>query len=79
MVSSIISGVVAGAIFKQIWKRASRSGSKDAPKALESEFGLGEVLAAAAIQGAVFAGVKALVDRGGARLFQRATGEWPGN
>lgn len=80
MVSSLVSGALAGVIFKQVWKLVSpKSSSDDAPKALESEFNLGEVLIAAAIQGAIFAFVKALVDRGGARGFQRVFGEWPGN
>nr|WP_253905002.1 DUF4235 domain-containing protein [Arthrobacter sp. H14] len=34
---------------------------------------------AALIQGAVFALVKALIHRGGARTFEKVTGEWPGN
>lgn len=76
---SIVAGVVAGQVFKQVWKRASRSPQADAPKALESEYSMREVVAAAAVQGAIFATVKAVVDRGGARAFQRWTGEWPGN
>ncbi len=80
MVGSVVAGAVAGAVFKQVWKLVTpKSTSDDAPKALESEFGLKEVLAASAIQGAIFAVVKALVDRGGARGFQRVFGEWPGN
>ena len=38
-----------------------------------------DILIAATIQGAIFAAVKAAVDRGGARAFQRWTGEWPGD
>ena len=38
----------------------------------------GEILAAAALQGAIFAIVKALVDRSGAEGFRRLTGVWPG-
>ncbi len=37
----------------------------------------GEVLTAAALQGAIFAVVKAAVDRGGAAGVRRLTGEWP--
>ncbi|WP_084479294.1 MULTISPECIES: DUF4235 domain-containing protein [Nesterenkonia] len=37
------------------------------------------MLLAAAVRGALFACVKALVDRGGARTFQRLTREWPGD
>lgn len=79
LVNGVISGAVAGLLFKQIWKRLPSEHRDDAPKALESDFKLGEVLLGAAVQGALFAFVKALVDRGGARAFQRLTGEWPGN
>ncbi|HXV32803.1 MAG TPA: DUF4235 domain-containing protein [Gaiellaceae bacterium] len=74
---SVLSGLLAGAIFRQVWKRARDQ--DDAPKPRESEYGLGEVLAAAAIQGAVFAFVKAAVDRSGARAFEKLTGSWPGD
>jgi hypothetical protein len=79
LLSGIVSGAIAGAVFKQIWKRASPGHKEDSPKALESEYSLREVLLAAAIQGALFALVKALVDRVGARAFERATGSWPGD
>ena len=79
LLSGIVSGAVAAAIFRQIWKRASPGHQEDSPKALESEYSLREVLLAAAIQGALFALVTALVDRAGARAFERATGSWPGD
>jgi hypothetical protein len=79
LVSSVVGGLVAGAVFRQVWKRAAPGPTADAPKALESEYTLRQVLAAAAVQGAVFAVVKAAIDRGGARAFQRWTGEWPGD
>lgn len=34
---------------------------------------------AAAIQGMLYATIKALADRGGARAFERVVGEWPGD
>lgn len=77
--SSIIGGIVAGQIFKQVWRKATPGENADAPKALESEYSLRNILVAAAIQGAIFAAVKAMIDRGGARAFQRWTGEWPGD
>ena len=79
LVSSVVAGVVAGQVFKQVWKHATPGDQSDAPKALESEYSLREVLIAAVLQGAVFAAVKALVNRGGARAFERWTGEWPGD
>jgi Protein of unknown function (DUF4235) len=78
IVSSIIGGLVAGQLFKQVWKHATPGDSDHAPEALESESSLKQVLVAAAAQGAVFALVRAAIERGGARWFQRWTGEWPG-
>jgi hypothetical protein len=71
----IAAGTVAGIVFKEVWKLAS--GDDDAPNATDENRGWGEILAAAAIQGAIFAVVKALVDRGGATGVKKLTGEWP--
>jgi hypothetical protein len=77
LASSVVGGVAAGIVFKQIWKRIRDE--DDAPGALEAEYSWTEVLMAAAVQGAVFAVVKAAVDRGGAIAFERWFGEWPGD
>lgn len=69
------AGILAGAVFKQVWKLAA--GQDDAPDATDEARGWGEVLAAAALQGAIFAVVKAAVDRGGAAGVRRVTGRWP--
>ncbi len=79
LVSSVLGGVVAGSVFKQVWKHATPGNNADAPKPLESEYGLREILVASAVQGAIFATTKALINRGGARFFQKMTGEWPGS
>lgn len=71
----VAAGAVAGLIFKQVWKLAS--GDADAPNATDEDRGWGEILAAAAVQGAIFATVKALVDRSGAAGVRKFTGEWP--
>jgi predicted metal-dependent enzyme (double-stranded beta helix superfamily) len=75
MLLGIGAGIVAGAIFKQVWKIAA--GDDEAPDATDEERGWGEILAAAALQGAIFAVVKAAVDRGGASGVRRLTGRWP--
>jgi hypothetical protein len=71
----VTGGILAGALFKQVWKVVS--GDDDAPDALDADKGWGEVLAAAALQGAIFALVKAAVDRGGAVGVSKVTGSWP--
>jgi hypothetical protein len=79
LAGSVIGGLVAGQVVQQLWKHGTPGDKADPPKPLESEYRLGEILLAAAVQGVVFSLVKALVNRGGARLFQRWTGEWPGD
>ncbi len=76
LLAGAIAGVAAGAVFKQVWKLAA--GEQEAPKALDQEHTWAEILAAAAIQGAIFALVKAAVDRATAKGVQKMTGTWPG-
>lgn len=71
-----VSGVVASALFKQAWKTLRHD--DDAPDATDEERTWSEVVLAAALQGAIFAVVKAAVDRGGATATRRLTGTWPG-
>ncbi|MEH1166083.1 DUF4235 domain-containing protein [Micromonospora sp. CPCC 205539] len=71
----IAAGAVAGSIFRQVWK--ATAGDGEAPNATDEDRGWGEILAAAALQGAIFAVVRAAVDRGGAVGVRRMTGEWP--
>jgi hypothetical protein len=78
LASSIVAGVIAGKVVKVGWRKATPASGDGPPKALETDFPLSEILLAAAAQGAVFAVVKALTQRGGAHLFQKWTGEWPG-
>ncbi|MET7683440.1 DUF4235 domain-containing protein [Streptomyces sp. NPDC005423] len=76
LVLGALSGAVAGALFKQAWKTLGHD--RDAPDATDEDRGWSEVLVAAVLQGALFAGVKAAVDRGGAAAIRRLTGTWPG-
>lgn len=71
----VAGGLIAGAVFKQVWKMVA--GEDEAPEATSQDYSWGEVLTAAALQGAIFAVVKAAVDRGGAAGVRRLTGHWP--
>ncbi|MDX3230150.1 DUF4235 domain-containing protein [Streptomyces sp. ME19-01-6] len=71
-----VSGMAARAVFKQTWKMLGHD--DDAPGATDEERTWGEVLLATALQGAIFAAIKAAVDRGGATVVRRLTGTWPG-
>ncbi|MEU3788602.1 DUF4235 domain-containing protein [Streptomyces fructofermentans] len=68
-------GALAGMAFRATWKAIRHE--EDAPDALDKDRGWGEVLFAAAVQGAIFAVVRSAVDRTGATAIERSTGVWP--
>jgi hypothetical protein len=74
--ASILGGMIAGAVFKKIWKAVG--GEDEAPSPDQPDRSWKEVASAAALQGAVAGGVKAVVDRGTMKGFEKATGTWPG-
>lgn len=78
-VCSLVAGEIAGLAFRRVWKRVSHGDADKAPSALQLEYPMREIVLAAVLQGAISGGVRALVNRGGARAFQRWTGEWPGD
>lgn len=77
LVGGVLAGTLSGIVFKQLWKAIANE--DDAPSALQSEYPMKQVVLAAAIQGAIFAGTKAAIDRAGARGYTRLTGTWPGD
>ena len=77
LVLGVLGGVAARAIFKRLWAEAAHEDG--APQATDAGKGWGQVIAAGAVEGAVFGGVKAVIDRAGATGFDRLTGTWPGD
>ncbi|MFF2380616.1 DUF4235 domain-containing protein [Streptomyces sp. NPDC058108] len=69
------SGALAGLAFEAAWKAVRHE--EDAPDALDKDRGWGEVLLAAALQGALFAVARSAADRTGAKAVERSTGVWP--
>lgn len=76
LLGAVAAGAISGMLFSRLWRFTS--GEKEAPHATDESRGWPEILAAAAMQGAIFAIVKAAIDRGSARAFRRVTGRWPG-
>ncbi len=72
LIFSVLAGVLASALFGQLWKRIS--GEDEAPDATSEDYGTREVLAAAALHGAVFGVVKAAVDRAGMKGVRKLVG-----
>jgi hypothetical protein len=77
LVVSVLGGMLARALFRKIWKTAT--GEEDAPKPTDARRGWGEILLAAALQGAIFAVVQAALDHGTAEGTSKLTGVWPGD
>jgi Protein of unknown function (DUF4235) len=73
---SVLGGVLANAVFDRVWRAVSDE--PEVPSARSARHTTRQVLLAAALQGAVFATVKAAVDRAGARGYKHVTGTDPG-
>ncbi|MFD9395151.1 DUF4235 domain-containing protein [Streptomyces sp. NPDC060000] len=69
------SGALAGLAFRKAWKVIRHE--DNAPDALDRDRGWGEIVVAAAVQGAIFAAVRSVADRTGAKAIERSTGVWP--
>ena len=76
IVAGIVASALSGLIFKMAWKAVGRG--SEAPTPMDSERGWGEILLAAVLHGAIYALVKAAVDRGAAEWTRKETGIWPG-
>ncbi|MCW2652521.1 MAG: hypothetical protein JWR32_3497 [Mycobacterium sp.] len=74
--TSVAGGLLAGAVFNQIWKRiGDDEETPPDPKDLNRSWR--EALTAAALQGLTFGLVRAAVDRATARGYQAVTHENP--
>ena len=76
---SVLGGALAGALGR--WLFSAVWGALDDQEPPESEHLLAswpKVLLASAVRGAIFAGVRAAVDRGSRLAFLNLTGSWPG-
>lgn len=76
LLASVLGGVAASAIFGRLWGRIGDD-EKKAPKPEDLRRSTREVLLAAVLQGAIFALVRAAVDRASAKGYRRLTGENP--
>ena len=73
---SIVSGLLAGALFRGLWRMLSNEDV--APKATDPDSDWRQVLPSAALEGAVSGVVRAAAGRAGAAGFERVTGVRPG-
>ena len=76
IVIGLIAGMIGRKVFEQVWGMVADDDPRD-PDDRDGTWA--EILASAAIGGAIMKVVQALVRRGGAKGFERATGVWPGD
>jgi len=77
LIAGVIGGLVVGLIFNRAWSAIEQEDG--APKATDEQRPWREILLAAGLQGAIFALVKAVIDRVIAKWTRRLTGIWPGD
>jgi hypothetical protein len=76
---SIAAGLIAGLLGRKLFEGAWQLiDDEEPPDAEHREIEWPKLIAALAIEGAIFRLVKGLVDHGARSSFQRATGAWPG-
>jgi hypothetical protein len=75
IVLGIIGGILGRKAFDFVWTKVD---DEEPPEPTTHQESWARVLAAAAVQGAIFRVVKAAVDRWGAKGWYYLTGAWPG-
>jgi hypothetical protein len=76
---SIAAGLLAGLLGRKLFERAwGVVDDAEPPDSEHREVVWPKLIAALAIEGAIFRLVKGLVDHGARTSFARATGSWPG-
>jgi hypothetical protein len=76
---SLAGGLVAGLAGKKIFDRVwGMIDDEEPPNPKHREVSLAKMLAALALQGAIFRAVRGIADHATRRSFARFTGSWPG-
>jgi hypothetical protein len=76
---SVVGGLVAGfagrKLFEQLWGMID---DEEPPDPKHREISMPKMVAALALEGAIFRATKGLADHSSRRSFARVTGAWPG-
>ena len=75
--SGAFAGMVASTVVKKLWQVTP--GEDEAPDATDTRRSWGEILTAAALEGAIFAVIRAAIERATAAGTEKLTGEPPGD
>ena len=75
IVFGFLAGVLGKKVFEQVWGLVDE---EEPPKPEHRSFSWPKLIAALAVEGAIFRLVKGLVDHGTRSSFAKLTGIWPG-
>jgi hypothetical protein len=71
----LVAGFVGKKIFEQVWGLID---DEEPPKPTHRRPSMAKVVAAAALEGAIFKATRAAIDHKSREAFANATGTWPG-
>ena len=71
----LVAGFVGKKVFEQVWGLID---DEEPPKPEHRRPSMAKVVAAAALEGAIFKGTRAAIDHKSREAFANATGTWPG-
>ncbi|MBA3300548.1 MAG: DUF4235 domain-containing protein [Thermoleophilaceae bacterium] len=75
VITALITGQIAKKVFDQIWGLID---DEEPPEAKHKEVEWPKVIAAAALQGAIFKAARVATDHGSRRAYYNLIGSWPG-
>jgi len=77
VLAGLLGGMLASKIVQMVWQVTP--GDDEAPEATDTRRSWGEILTAAALEGAIFAVIRAAIERATAEGTEKLTGEQPGD
>jgi hypothetical protein len=75
MGSGLLAGLIGKKLFGVIWGVIDE---QDPPKPEHRNVNYGKLVAALAVEGALFALLRGIIDHGSRQAYARMAGEWPG-
>ena len=75
IVGGLIAGFISKKVFDQVWGLID---DEEPPEPKHREISVAKMVAALALEGAIFRLVRGLAEHGSRRSFAKVTGSWPG-
>ncbi len=75
LAGGLLAGITAKSLFEKVWGLVDR---EEPPEPEQRLISVPKLLAALALEGAIFRAVRGLTDHGARLAFSRVTGRWPG-